>query len=347
MNVMNPHKPDRWVETHDALRARSITPLSAGNGREVWRVEDVTRQVWVLRRFSIHVPQSYRVDQMSIDQWLDQRARLLDWLAQRTYPVTPLLRTRDGLLICSDGHWRGMMTRYVHGSQPALDATMNHALGRALGRLHSLPADDSGVDSWWHPLNRAIDGALGALPAINDVPGEHHMIRAAGHSALEASLSLAALPTSVIHADVWLRNVIIGDAGVVLIDWECAGRGVALLDLASVPGECFDPGDNTVQRTWIAAALAGYLSERAFDSAEFDYLDDAIRFGTAFRGALRLHMGALQGWNDSITRGLTCERARIDMSEMIAGYDRAYTNSQRRLSVNSVREGLTIIRNRK
>ncbi len=45
---------------------------------------------------------------------------------------------------------------------------------------------------------------------------------------------LAALPTTLVHGDLYASNVLVGDGRVCAVDWELAGVGPGVLDLATL-----------------------------------------------------------------------------------------------------------------
>src|SRR5205085_2225507 len=45
---------------------------------------------------------------------------------------------------------------------------------------------------------------------------------------------LASLPTTLVHGDLYASNVLVGDGRVCAVDWELAGQGPGVLDVAAL-----------------------------------------------------------------------------------------------------------------
>lgn len=94
------------------------------------------------------------------------------------------------------------------------------------------------------------------------------------------------------------------DAQVVLIDWECAGRGAAILDLGALllKCQCDQRGDfpAVIDEARIAAAVDGYTQWRYPSPHEQDLLLEAIRFSICWRGAWLFARFAGEGWTSSV-----------------------------------------------
>lgn len=132
------------------------------------------------------------------------------------------LATSDAIELVSALH-----TRAMH--HPVLPEAREqcHALGPAFLRANVEDARD----------------ALEALAAsgIEPPPG-HHGLTGRLRARLERLLSelpqrtaaLTALPDTLLHGDLWLRNIFVGGAGARLIDWDKAGVGPTSYDLSTL-----------------------------------------------------------------------------------------------------------------
>lgn len=101
------------------------------------------------------------------------------------------------------------------------------------------------------------------------------------------------LPLTLIHGDCWPANAVCTTEGsAILIDWDSAGIGPAILDLGyllvachlgklQLPIICPDAVS-------IHAVLEGYCRHRTLIGAERAYLPDAVRFGIAYLGTRHL-----------------------------------------------------------
>jgi Ser/Thr protein kinase RdoA (MazF antagonist) len=172
---------------------------------------------------------------------------------------------------------------YVPGERLRWQAVTAAALGAMLGRLHRLTPPAGTFGSWYHPLTSAVDEVAAELAAF---------------PALQAALAHAGLvepcPLTLIHADLWRGNIIAGsDGALTLIDWEFAGLGQAILDLADAAVDCGS-------HEWIRQLLTGYEAIRPLSLAERAALAPAMQLTIAIRVARKLAAGR----RDSIPREL-------------------------------------------
>ena len=188
------------------------------------------------------------------------------------------------------------------------------ALGERLGTIHAASADDPAVARAF-----AVDAKFHAIriePYLLATAERHRDLA----PALEAlATRTAATRRVLVHGDVSPKNVLLGPAGPVLIDAECAWFGDPAFDLAFclnhlllkcrwVPGsrdallESFDAlaGAYLTRVTWesvealearVATLLPGLLLARVDGKSPVEYLDsEAAR--TPVRGAARAMLGA-------------------------------------------------------
>jgi homoserine kinase type II len=90
------------------------------------------------------------------------------------------------------------------------------------------------------------------------------------------------LPKGIIHGDLFPDNIIFkGEKVVAVLDFEAAGRGKFIFDLATaVNALCFDRGRYVLKR--FEALIAGYENLRTLSLAEWDAFPNELRF-SAFR----------------------------------------------------------------
>ena len=172
---------------------------------------------------------------------------------------------------------------FVPGERLRWRAETAAALGVLLGRLHEVAVPAGAPSSWYHPLDSVVDEVTDRLTPYPD---------------LQAALANARLvepcPITLIHADLWHGNIIEGaDDTLTLIDWEYAGLGHAILDLADAAVDCGS-------RDWIEALLTGYDAIRPLSPAERAALAPAMQLTIAIRVAHKLAAGR----EDSIPREL-------------------------------------------
>jgi Ser/Thr protein kinase RdoA (MazF antagonist) len=291
--------------------------------------------------------------------WVVGRARTLASLEEAGYGAPRAVRDRSGELVGETGPWLTWATTFVHGPvlTPSLDQL--RMLGTALGRLHAVPqperpagsaADDgsgSGSGSGsvelpglggfvpgraaWHPTMAvaATLARLGAVAAL--VPADWQPMYETFRSTAQAvQRSVGLLPEALVHGNAWPGNgVQTAPDAVTLIDWETAGVGLPVLDLGNCLGEChLDSGLPPDQpEAWlvqpderrIAAVAAGYSAVRMLSPAERELLPDAVRFGTAFAGAIHFEAALTGGASGPSMDGrLARLRNRLAISDAVA-----------------------------
>lgn len=210
-------------------------------------------------------------------------ARLLQWLEQRQYPAPRLqLPVRHQ----QEADYAIQMLTYVPGVPIDRSPKALGLLASTLARLHSLPTNNfPPVDSWWCPPTVFADTANRLQEGRRRVPRLYHALI----DQLLATVSqLAPLEAnSVIHGDCWYANAIrVGSDAVVLIDWDCAGRGPSVLDLGALlltsHYDLANPLDVAVTPERIHAIMTGYQAVRPLPLDEQKYLAASISFYLAF-----------------------------------------------------------------
>jgi thiamine kinase-like enzyme len=120
------------------------------------------------------------------------------------------------------------------------------------------------------------------------------------------------------------------DGAVVLIDWECSGWGVTVLDLGRLLLECHldqdQPASGHIQpdAERIAAVVTGYRAYHLPSAAELAFLLEAMRFGVAFDAARHFAQAMEEGWTAAVERRLARRANRYMVSATIADLAYAY-----------------------
>jgi Ser/Thr protein kinase RdoA (MazF antagonist) len=122
----------------------------------------------------------------------------------------------------------------------------------------------------------------------------------------EVAAAADTVPETIVHGDVWARNVVQSSpSAVTLVGWETGGRGLAVLDLGNALTECHRNAarpENQPERSLITpspdriAALAeGYARVRVPSAAELDLLPAAAAFAAAVVGSVHLELALAGG----------------------------------------------------
>ena len=172
---------------------------------------------------------------------------------------------------------------FVPGERLRWRAETAAALGVLLGQLHGVGVPAGTPNSWYHPLNHVVDEVTAWLAPFPEL-----------QAALANARLVTPCPVTVIHADLWRGNIIEGpDGALTLIDWEYAGLGHAILDLADAAVDCGS-------LDWLRALLTSYETIRPLSPAERVALVPAMSLTIAIRVARKLAAGR----QDSIPREL-------------------------------------------
>jgi Ser/Thr protein kinase RdoA (MazF antagonist) len=259
--------------------------------------------------------------QQAVSAWVEGRAALLAALANSDYPAPRVVATRTGSLTCRCDSWTVLLTSYVEGA--ANDASLQtlSLVGATLGRLHRLSLPSNAPPSWWTPatITHALERLNTVLPLV---PLPHLDLHGHFQAVLETILACSDLPQTFIHGDCWLPNAMRTGERVILVDWEFAGRGAALLDLGSLllMAQCSEKGDLPAQMLpeRVVALADGYRAQRSLQTSELPLLLDAIRFSIAWRGAITFARVQEEGWHAGIERLLGRAQRGYCIAEPIA-----------------------------
>ncbi|HZR40803.1 MAG TPA: phosphotransferase [Ktedonobacteraceae bacterium] len=313
--------------------------------KRLYRIDFANKRSWILRayhrsfvdngifRWFSHYP--------SLSEWLQTQANTLTYLAQHGYPVPHIVPTRTGKLIGLYQDWYILTAIFVEGDARDTSPEKMHALGASLGYLHTMPLPETpsltssiGI-SWWEP-HAAIPLSLDQLHSVADhIPAEWREAHAAFTRTFQYFQQHSQLARTIIHADCWAENGIqTQEHEATLIDWECAGLGIAITDLGSLLLHChFDQRDLLEHQKWpeyqpdprrIAAVVNGYRRWRQLPPDELDALLDAIRFSIAWRGLWFFLNGVSHGWLEGLQQALRRQWRWYAITEEIARLSRAY-----------------------
>ena len=248
--------------------------------RGIYRVQDAQGDVWLMRLLQISEESGA----------LSDIARLLEWLAHQQYPAPAVRATVDQQLVGMIDGWVIMLLSYVDGSMLGTSSADDlGAFAQTVGRLHRLRVNDpsSFAQSRCHPNTIATTTQQLARYRAN-VPPVFHTLVSNLHASMIALQQHLPQQLCITHGDCWYRNAIKTPAGqVTLIDWDCAGLGLPLLDLGNLLLTAhFDlsrPLALEPNEANIKAMMQGYQQQRQISAAERAHIVDALRFLLAFQ----------------------------------------------------------------
>jgi Ser/Thr protein kinase RdoA (MazF antagonist) len=290
------------------------------------------RLPWVLRLYGAGRPTT----------GLEAQARVLQLLERRSYPAPRVVKAMDGVAVSAfdaeTGRHPVLVTTYVAGEPTRFALPSLRAHGGMVGRLHALmpllpgmpemATDDhaaSGEPDGIRPAGMLPDGEIAAsLSWLDGVRGQMPAALRRQYEAMEAACHglyrFPDTPRVLIHNDChhW-NSVATPDGRVVLIDWEGAGLGPAVIDLGFA-ALSVDTGGIVGQivpadPARLDALLAGYRQQHALTSGELEHLADAIRFRTLVGACANLAHAVRDGKPEAIEPWWW---QRCEMAEKIA-----------------------------
>ena len=264
---------------------------------------------------------------LSPKMWLEHRGSLLTMLADQHYPAPRVIPALRGELVVSAGPWHFLVTTFLPGQAGGISLEDLALLAGTLGRLHRLPIpkrSSIGFSRWNSAYS--IPHALALLEQVaEEVPLSHSDVsRQCQHTLQRVCAYLPSATHVLTHGDCWAPNSVrMGHQEVVLIDWEGAGQGAAILDFGSLLLTCqYDqrggiPPTGDPQR--IASVVAGYQHEYALSSAEWEILPEAMRFRIAWTGAWMLSRIPQEGgWSTSLEASFARIQRGFDLASHTA-----------------------------
>jgi Ser/Thr protein kinase RdoA (MazF antagonist) len=254
----------------------ALPPLFEQRG--IFRIHDAHERVWLLRL--LHQPQAAAA--------FAQTAHLLQWLEQQHYPAPRLCRTHHQHLVGHLHGWSSLLLSYIGGTVLEVHSLDFEQLGNTLGRLHTLPLTSisSLPQSRCHPKLFRTQTVRQLAQGLNQVPASCQPLVTALHTSL-SQLALYDDELRLTHGDCWYKNAIQTMPGhVVLIDWDCAGLGLPLLDLGylllTAHYDLNMPLHVVADEKKIQAIMRGYQSARPIKQGDNMVFLSAIQFALAF-----------------------------------------------------------------
>jgi len=258
-----------------------LRQLVQADEKSVYRVERTGQSPWLLRAAAPQAsPDAFRRD-----------AAILTFLESHAYPAPRIVPALDGVTVTECMERPVFITTYITGESTDYSPASLGLLGESLGRLHALPlptltsATETQVLPPANMLPRSeLVAAHAWLAEVRErVPRVYRARFEQLETACHALDLLEDLPLTLIHNDCHPANSVrTPDAQVVLIDWEGAGCGAAIIDvgflLVSCEIEAFRPNRLLPDPRRMAAVVDGYCRHHQLSRDELDRLPDAIRF---------------------------------------------------------------------
>jgi len=225
-----------------------------------------------------------RVDERDDDAAVATELAVLD--ALRALPVPRLVATRDGHATTRFGEKPCLLFEALEGTShppPELTPARLASLGEVVAAMHRAPVPAGLAPHRFHP--RRVVEALYA--SVRDRTRAEHPEAAAVLDAVFAGgwapYEFASLPRAVVHGDLFHDNVLyVGDAVTGVLDFEAAGEGARLFDLAvAVHALCFDAAARRFVTARARSLLDAYAARASLTDAERAAWPGLLRFAGA------------------------------------------------------------------
>jgi len=249
--------------------------------RGLYRIRDTDDRVWILRLLRLPA---------ALDAF-SKTAYLLQSLEHQRYLAPRLHLTYDHQQVGFRDGWSSLLLSYIDGVVLDVQSTDFTLLGTALAQLHTLSISNETnfPRSRCDPAILQPQTARQLLGAKERIAPSFHLLLATLHGSLTL-LSSQESPLCLTHGDCWYKNAIKTPADlVVLIDWDCAGIGLPILDLGylllTAHYDLNQPFQMVINADRIQAIMDGYQHVRRLTRLESSQLVSAVLFALAFHVA--------------------------------------------------------------
>lgn len=201
-------------------------------------------------------------------------------LSLRGLPVPCPARDADGVALHTLHGKPALLVPRAKGNHPKqANAAQCHAIGLALAGIHNITLE-AGFD---HPGNRSLawlSELADKLKTTIDDSDQDLLAEVARFNALIESPPK--LPRAVIHGDLFRDNTLFqGDALTAIIDFNSAGSGFLMMDLAITANDWCSQPDGSLNHQRCEALLVGYQHGRPLEDAEKRLWNDFLRIAAA------------------------------------------------------------------
>lgn len=230
---------------------------------------------------------------------------VLAFLEANHYPSARVIGNNDGKAQTMFNGQKVVLTTFVQGR--ALEGAIEelYLLGQALGRLHALDVAGATLPIARMLPKKELSWVKGKLKSVQEpMPSELNQRYEQLLGEIESFDLLDDLPRRLIHNDAHADNAIhTPDGRVVYIDWEGAGLGAPIIDLAFLlmtadKGAPWSPMPSPYPQR-IEAILRGYREHYHPSEEELERLPAAMKF--------RLLVYGCSAFADMIKKGETKE----------------------------------------
>ncbi|MSP13762.1 MAG: aminoglycoside phosphotransferase family protein [Chloroflexi bacterium] len=209
---------------------------------------------------------------------------ILEFLERNNYPAARIIKNKDDEPAFIDDKRIVVLTTFIEGKEVEGTPEELYLLGQTLGKLHKLDVSDATLPNASMLPKNELSWVKGKLEEFqNKVPGELKKRYEQLLQEIESFDLIEDLRKTLIHNDAHSGNAIITPEGqVIYIDWEGAGLGSPIIDLAFLlmtvdKGAPWSP-ISTHDPKRVEAILRGYLEFYHPTGQELKQLLSAMKF---------------------------------------------------------------------
>jgi Ser/Thr protein kinase RdoA (MazF antagonist) len=262
----------KLLNKHYGIGKATVTPIQSGAMNHNFIVE-TTEETYVLKAYATRL---YK------PEWIRQTCEVQNRVQAGGVPVSRLIHTLDGQILCQTDAGFYLLSRFVEGRHHArkqIPAKAAFEMGRTLGQLLEALRQVEDVTPFALPDPgeraahlRKLAGAAELLRAESVVDETAYQVLCAKLEALERlcelPVRLGDVPTQWVHGDYHDLNVIFDeeDYVVAVIDFDnlrCRPRGYEVMRAMSI---CFFDGKQLLPAAY--DFFAGYVEALAVSAAE-------------------------------------------------------------------------------
>ena len=297
-----------WLEHKYSLQIISLHLLNSETGKQIYRVNLTNGKCMVLRKYPLN-DSRHPVSSL---------VNLLQFLECKGYPAERLLHTIDDAAVGIYNDQQLIVTTFIEGVRVDYSPETLYKIGATVGILHALnplEANTTLFSMYQAQMLMKPETAYATKQLVDVSNLVSHELSKRYTMLLEALQAIDVredlLPKVIIHNDCHPGNSVFTQSGqVILIDWEGAGIGSAVLDIGFLLASCdaippWTPSSNikmfNLEVERIKAVIDGYCQHHRLNTIELDHLLDAIRFRSIVFGACRFASKIARGQEIEVT----------------------------------------------
>jgi len=233
-------------------------------------------------------------------------------LQKSNLPVTEYISTISGQLFIQKSNCIYTCQKWIEGVHPSKNSTTCFEIGKYLAKLHVIDISNVPIKSSWFSISKRNDFIMNSEKFDDKSIVEWFKNRG---NATQKLFTLD-LPTSIIHCDTHLENVLFSNNELIAwLDWEEATIGPSILDIGlSSIWLCFDENLH-FKPDFFKVLIQSYQQIRPLTDLEFEHLSLAIEYALIAMCAWRIVRFGVDTYVKEELR-IVYERKKIHFAEI-------------------------------